>query len=314
MKKRPPSTKKTKQTKRSDNPSSKLQGSATDREDTFVVGASWGPLSGHYKSFRTSALYKQQHAKIVKHAKSIAKQRKGELLGPKGPKLAVRRSQGGTMMPKSTDFDLDCVPVHGPARRARSEMLRTLITRAGGKIYFSRPDCFVVQEFNRQEREDLIHRQLIADTFGKKANWRDSLIYGARNNRSDYSELASRSADAAVHGNQRELLELSAAAKRVQKTLAKSPEHKSKFSLSRLMAVYFLLQVRDQEKRTPTRAEIIDHLKRKGLPVPQSRTTKRKETGSNSQRLFVGPFLSQIPKAKPWEFEKKRRAGRLPIK
>ena len=323
MKERPRSSKtkrdKTKQKPSSRKPRSKPNDLPSDREDSFVVGTTSGPLSGYYKAHRRSAPYKEQREELGKKAKRLATLLKGRTPSSRGPRLNVRCSSKKAAIPTSRNFDWDCVPVYNPTRRARRGMVRDLIICSEDKLFYIKPDPFMVQEFKRQEAEDLIHRQLLVDAFGKKANWRDSLIHGARSNRldkaeEDKAELASLMADAAVNGNQRELHEFLSATKRVQLAIKKSTKHKSKFSFSRWVATVFALRIRELEKRMPTRAEVEHYLKKEGLPVPPSRTAKRQETGSNSQRLFVGPFLSQIPKAKPWEFEKKRRAGRLPIK
>lgn len=187
-------------------------------------------------------------------------------------------------------YDPDFIPIHGKTRRARRELLATHLVVKGGKYYQRPVDPFVAEELRRQEAEGKDEAEGIKDTFGRNANWRDALIYGASRDADDLAELGHLLLRAALAGDTTEQRAFTAASRRVASAKRSGPAN-----LAPLLAVLYGIKYRAEHGCLPTRVATIQELSRHGIRLPQSDKYEH-----NANRLFARPFLCDFPTSKPW--------------
>jgi hypothetical protein len=299
---------------------------SASNEDTLVESDSSGPLTHYYQNLRKHPVFTATQRELTKKRSSAKRRalRDGFLetnpnqfptkpgdapSSPPRPK-AVFRSKPAKI-PKSTRVDRELIPLLGTTRRARRTLLGTFSQSIGDKLFI---DPFVAKELRRQEIAEPAYLEALIAILGKKANWRDSLVYEARREPDSYEELSWLLADAACRGDTDELRRFEEACLRIQNLLKRGRSQALKYGPSQLEATLFVTRMMEEKKRKPTRVEVEMYLERKGFPFPPSRTSKRRKSGSNSGRFYEGPFLSTLRQGRSWDAQKLRKSQRLPIK
>lgn len=238
---------------------------------------------------RRPAAFEEMAEAIVKARQEARRQPK-----PKRTKASACpypiRATNAAALPTRTNYDTQCIPVLGPIRRARREMLSALFRRIEGKIYRLTADPFVAAELRRQEESDAADISAIHAVFGQKANWRDALVFDAAWKRDDLAELKWLLAHAAIAGDHDEIKAFAAASRRVDKRKRGAPINEP-----RMFATLYGLHYERKHGRLPTRAKTNLEMEAAGIRLPAGG-----DYNKNANRIYRGPYLSRFPKDRPW--------------
>jgi hypothetical protein len=187
-----------------------------------------------------------------------------------------------------SNYDPDFIPIHGKTRRGRRELLAKHLFVKDGKRYQAPVDPFVAAELRRQEIEGKDEAEGMRDIFGRNANWRDALVYGASRDADDLAELGQLLLRAALAGDIKEQRAFMAASRRVASARKSGPSN-----IARILAVLYGIKYRAEHGCLPTRMATIQELSRYDIRLPRG-----DKYGHNANRLFTGHFLRQFPTSK----------------
>jgi hypothetical protein len=192
--------------------------------------------------------------------------------------------------PTRTDYDADFIPILGPIRRARRDMLSVLFRRIEGKTYQLTADPFVAAELRRQEQSDEAALSALRAAFGRKANWRDALVFDAERRKDDLAELKWLLAHAVITGDKNEIKAFAAASCRVAKL-----KNGAEINMPRMFATLYGMHYERKHDKLPTRAKTNREMEAAGIKLPAGG-----DYDKNANRIYSGPYLSRFPKEKPW--------------